>query len=104
MTLGWSFAAVTAAGSLDRFRRMTIAAVMAGGVIAMYMITAGGTAIAIIANVACAGIGGALLAILVEMVSWIERTRRIPQPAIGLALVLAAIGFSLLVGKLVPGW
>jgi hypothetical protein len=97
-------AAVMAAGGSNRFGRMMIASAMAGGIIALYMIIAGGTAIAIGANVACAAIGGALLAILVEFVGWMERTRKIPQPAIGLALVLAAIGFSLIASKVVPGW
>ncbi|HUS38834.1 MAG TPA: hypothetical protein VMX74_05260, partial [Pirellulales bacterium] len=102
--LAAGFAAVTAASNSHRFRRMFLAAVMSGTVIAFYIMSTSAMAIVMLASVACAAIGGALLSLLIEVVGWLERTRKIPQPAIGLALVLAAIGFSLVAKHVIPGW
>lgn len=102
--LAAGFAAVVAVGDGNRFRRMISPALMAGSIIAIYVLYVGGTAVVATPLVACAAIGGALLAILVELVGRFERARKIPPSAIGLAMVLAAIGFSSIASEVIPGW
>ncbi len=98
------FAAVAASGNSNRYGRMIIAAATAGLIIFAYIAWLGASNAVILAYITCASVGGALLTILVDVTKWLEQTRRIPQPAIGLALVLAAIGFSVAAPKVVPGW
>jgi len=102
--LAAGFAAVVAVGQWSRAGRMTIAALVASTIIATYVLIAGGSIAVVAAIVACAAIGGALLAILIELVGRLEQIRKIPQSAIGLAMVLAAIGFSLVADNVIPGW
>lgn len=98
------FAAVAASGNSNRYGRMIIAAATAGLIILAYIAWLGASNALILAYVTCASVGGALLTILVDVTKWLEQTRRIPQPAIGLALVLVAIGFSVVAPKVIPGW
>ena len=98
------FAAVAAAGNSNRYGRMILAAGTAGVIILAYIVWLGATTSVIIAYVACASIGAALLTFLIDVTKWLEQTRRIGQPAIGLGLVLAAIGFSVVAPRLIPGW
>lgn len=98
------FAAVVSAGRSNLYFRMIASAATAGTLIAAYVVWVSSTPIVIVSYVACAAIGGALLNILVDGVGWLERVGRIPQPAVALALVLGAIGFSLAAPKLIPGW
>jgi branched-subunit amino acid transport protein len=98
------FAAVAAAGTSNRYGRMLLAAATAGLIIFAYIAWLGASNVLILAYVTCASVGGALLTILVDVTKWLEQTRRIPPPAIGLALVLAAIGFSVVAPTVIPGW
>ena len=102
--LSAGFAAVIAAGPASLYRRMALSAAMAGTIIAGYVVSLGGTTTVVIAYVSCAAIGGALMTILVDSVNWLERKLRIPQPAIGLVLVLGAMGFALGAPRVIPGW
>ena len=102
--LAAGFAAVTAAGNGQRFRRMLVAAVTSGTIVAIYALSTSATTLEVLAIVACAAIGGALLAILIESVDSLERTQKFSQAAIGLGLVLAAIMFSFVGKHVIPGW
>ena len=102
--LAAGFAAVVVAGEGSRWLRMIAGGVTAASLIAIYALTTNATTIDLLAIVACAAIGGALLALMIELVGWVERVTVISHPAIGLALVLAAIGFSLVGKQLIPGW
>lgn len=98
------FAAVAASGNSNRYGRMILAAATAGLIIFAYIAWLGASNKVILAYVTCASVGGAMLTILVDVTKWLEQARRIPQPAIGLALVLAAIGFSVVAPTVIPGW
>ncbi len=98
------FAATIAAGKSSRYVRMFFAAAAAAVSILPYVISLDSNVPVIIAYVICAAIGGALLTILVDFVRWAEQKYHIPQPAIGLMLVVAAIGFSTVASQIVPGW
>lgn len=98
------FAAVSAAGQSNRYRRMVLAAVSAGSLIFGYISWLGANQGLILAYVTCASIGGALLVLLIDLTRWLRTSLRIPPPAIGLVLVLAAIGFSLAAPSTIPGW
>ncbi len=102
--LAAGFAAVIAASPGSLYRRMVFAAAMAAIIIAGYVVSLGSTASVTIPHVACAGIGGALMAILIAAVNWLEQERRIPQPAVGLVLVLGAMAFALAAPRVIPGW
>lgn len=97
------FAAVIAAGNACMYRRMVWSSVMAGSLISIYVLALAANEAAI-AYIICAAIGGCLLAIMVTFIRWAERRFRIPQPAIGLTMVLAAIGFSQVAPQVIPGW
>ncbi|MFK8113680.1 MAG: hypothetical protein AB8B91_15870 [Rubripirellula sp.] len=98
------FSAVIAAGQSGFYQRMAATAVIAGLIIGAYVISMSSPMTVVIAYIVCAAIGGALLTVLIDSVRWSEHRFRIPQPAIGLTLVLAAIAFSVTAAKLIPGW
>ena len=98
------FAAVTAANSGKRFQRMFVAAATSGAIISIYAFSTTDNPLDVLAIVACAAIGGALLAILIESMSWLEQTYKIPSSLTGLGLVLAAIVFSVIGKHVIPGW
>ena len=98
------FAAVAAAGNSSRYGRMIVAAATAGFIISVYIAWLGASSGLIISYVTCASIGGVFLTLLVDVTKWLEKVRHIPQPAIGLALVLGAIGFSVVAPTIIPGW
>ncbi|TWU02657.1 hypothetical protein [Stieleria varia] len=102
--LAAGFAAVFAASRSGLYRRMIYGAATSSAVIGIYMGVVRAPSSVVIAVVGSAAIGGALLPVLIEMVRWIETRYRIPQPAIGLTLVIAAIGFSVAAPRLIPGW
>ncbi|EMI20850.1 membrane protein [Rhodopirellula maiorica SM1] len=105
---GWpiaaGFAAVVASGNSNLYRRMFQAAVAAATVVAIYMASVPANWTTSIANSICAAIGGALLAVLVEVVNWLQRKTHIPLPITGLALVLSAIVFAAIAPIMIPGW
>lgn len=98
------FAAVAASGNSNRYGRMIIAASTAGLIIFAYIAWLGGSNAVILAYITCASVGGALLTMLIDVTKWLEQSRHIPQPVIGLSLVLAAIGFSVVAPRVIPGW
>ncbi|GAA5509441.1 hypothetical protein [Novipirellula caenicola] len=105
---GWpiaaGFAAVVASGNSNLYRRMFQAAMVAAAVVAIYMASVPANATTSIANAICAAIGGALLAVLVEVVNAFQRKTHLPMPVTGLALVLAAIVFAVIAPIMIPGW
>ncbi len=102
--LAAGLAAVVAAGDASLVIRSVLSSLTAAAIIAVYVISLSVSNVAIVSNVVCAAIGGALLTCLIDVVQWTSHRRRIPQPAIGLVLVLAAIGFSVAAPKWIPGW
>lgn len=98
------FAAAIAAGKSNLYFRMLAASATAAVTIIPYVVSLEPKAPVILSYVTCAAIGGALLTIMIDLVRWAEQKHRIPQPAIGLTLVIAAIGFSVLAPQLIPGW
>lgn len=97
-------AAVFVAARSGLYRRMVLGAGTASCVIAGYTLLAGAPAVVAGAMIACAAIGGALMTVLVDVVRWAETRFRVPQPAIGLSLVLCAIAFSVTAPRIFPGW
>lgn len=106
--LGWpicaGIAAVCAAGRTTLYPRMIIGAIPAGIAMAIYSLTFEAPVHAKAMNVVSATIGGALLGMLIELILWVQSKRILPQPAIGLALVLGGIVFAVTAPKIIPGW
>ncbi|GAA4460033.1 hypothetical protein GCM10023156_40430 [Novipirellula rosea] len=105
---GWpiaaGFAAVVAAGNSNLYRRMIQGAIAAATVVAIYMVSLPTDSITGFANTICAAIGGALLAVLVDVVNFLQRRTTVPLPITGLALVLVAMAFATVAPTLIPGW
>jgi hypothetical protein len=105
---GWpltaGIAAVLAAGHTSLYPRMAAGAVAAGLSMTLFMLLIEAPTNAKMMNVISAAIGGALLGVLIQWFKWIDQKKIIPQPVVGLILVLAAIAFSQLAPRIVPGW
>ena len=97
-------AAVVTADDSNRYLRMILGGVTSGAVVAIYFAIVGAGGSVMLPMVSCAAIGGALLTVLIEFFQTVEAKTRIPQPAIGLSLLLASIAFSQLAPTLIPGW
>ncbi len=98
------FVATMAAAPSGRYRRMAKGALMAILVIGLYTIAFNSTGAVLLGNLISAGCGGALIALLIEIVQEIERYRRVPLPFVGLILVLGAIAVSILAPRVIAGW
>ncbi|TWU59492.1 hypothetical protein Poly51_22800 [Rubripirellula tenax] len=98
------FAAVVAAGRSPLYRRMLIAALTAAILILPYVIYFCGRPEAVVPYVICAAIGGALLTFMIDAVRWLEARFRVPQPLVGISLVLAAMAFATVAQRVIPGW
>ena len=97
-------AAVFVASRANIYRRMLVGAAVAAIVILVYTIIIAVPSHVMVPVVACAAIGGALMTVLVEIARWSEMRYRIPQPVVGLTLVIGSIFFSVTASHWIPGW
>jgi hypothetical protein len=97
-------AAVFAVGCDNMYRRMVLAGLAAGLCFAGFATNINASTTILALNVICAVIGGALLAVMITLISWLEKRYKLPQPAIGLVMVLSAIGFAIVAPVWIPGW
>ncbi len=97
-------AAAMAVGHRNLYIRMVMSGLAAGLCFAAFATQIDARLADLVMNIVCATIGGALLAVLISVIQWLEEKYRLPQPAIGLVMVLAAIVFAVLAPRMIPGW